>query len=1366
MKNIRKSPENNNLLLEEDLNRASSELIQVKEQIKIISEDRDQLQSQLSNLEGRQSNTTEAIEQLHQKIKQSEQNESILQDTIQNLERQIASSEEAIDQSLTKNTTNEETINSLKYEIKSIENDRIALQERIENIERQFILSEEDKNMALNKVNELDVQLQEIYLSKNALEKLLVDIQTENSNLQSDKLTALEELEQARDELGRVEQDKLEIEEKLKQSEAISQMSSTNTSTSHQSALKLADIENQRDKLVNRVIELEDEKESLTSSSQNLQNNFVTYKQTTAAELAEAQLSLINKSKELKEALDRNKNLEVTISELQDRIKTIEENAKGEINALKEARLLQIESEQNEFQKLLDEVKQNATKELEAERLIVTKANDQIQSLIAQVEAKDQELNMTLTNIQNQKLLFEQERIDYLNNEISDQEGPIKIEVEEINKLKAELEQKTSELEKRSNTLAEREDDLREKLALIEHDQKHTEDAQRSIWTEREFIDQKNELITTLETRIGELEEQYNAGQEKIFELQTKLEEISKESPTLSPGKRGSGMMINVLPDTIMPTNDPEIHDTAEQNVEDFKQPLATIVSSFDMEEGDATSTDFDQNVGVLLGVSPKNSADHNAESSLKELNKLRKDLATAEKLRRDAYELENHQMKKIDQLEKDVRDKQGILSRVASEKAAIENLLYTFAVEKKAQINFLKGEIIRIEERGQIERELITKKNDEKMRDELSKLENFLKSKNQILSGKSTDSDYQKDTNMTEFYSVQPSRSEPTYIVETGDISNTANEEATSYGKGLQERETRHGYFVETIDIQPYEDQIPFEGKVHYRANQTNSRDYRENQDDQIPFEGAINHNLNQNEHQNRLDNEPENEHPINDYQPMPDETNYYSRLPETTPNPAEVDNHAPAQVNNEKIARKSSLDEWLESDDEDRYNEDVAPIAVNNDQDLPIMQNSMVIESNAVKDSGTLNSDHVPIFSQTKGDAIGLKLTAGMPKFADSDVILVTSSRSEPHRPSFNKFGDTSAKMGESDAWKKSPGKSGRETEWRSKARVIDSYVKKEDNYQRFDSNKDYGEFEYEKKQKPLKDYGEFDYEKMHQGTHSEGMKKSASVKDYSAKRHHKDRRYRDEESEFYVKKESPSQSPVEPSREPLHKNKSEKKLSDQSLEKNSPDKIPMRKSATAKEFESQNLSSPEMISQVRVGKQDLQKSSERFTVKSAFLADIADLGDEDKKSEDEWIHADKKMRQSDRNSESQRSSYAGQDARSNSVHSSLFESAKEITSARHNKPLEDPFGEPPENAIIQDNSSRGGTGSALWSDILKDHDFDQEYNDEFEVSSRPSLNERVESLPDQSPGQDSERRKKKRKQKKKDGDNIDLNQLLQHK
>ena len=179
----------------------------------------------------------------------------------------------------------------------------------------------------------------------------------------------------------------------------------------------------------------------------------------------------------------------------------------------------------------------------------------------------------------------------------------------------------------------------------------------------------------------------------------------------------------------------------------ELKQPTPVVVNSFELEDGDQldTSMNFkDLNNGGLISSSPRGSLEPNLtlqpDAIQKELAKLKSELANQEKIRRMARTTEDNHIRKIDDLEQQLRDKQQVLSKVSSEKSAIENILYTLAIDRKTQLKMLSREMEQLESKSKIELEQVKLDNEERLQKEFLKFEEFLKTKNKELYEKSAD--------------------------------------------------------------------------------------------------------------------------------------------------------------------------------------------------------------------------------------------------------------------------------------------------------------------------------------------------------------------------------------------------------------------------------------------------------------------------------------------------------------------------------------------------------------------------------------------------------------------------------------------------
>ena len=102
--------------------------------------------------------------------------------------------------------------------------------------------------------------------------------------------------------------------------------------------------------------------------------------------------------------------------------------------------------------------------------------------------------------------------------------------------------------------------------------------------------------------------------------------------------------------------------------------------------------------------------------------------------------------------------------------------------------------------------------------------------------------------------------------------------------------------------------------------------------------------------------------------------------------------------------------------------------------------------------------------------------------------------------------------------------------------------------------------------------------------------------------------------------------------------------------------------------------------------------------------------------------------------------------------------------MESARDNKSSvqADPFeSNPLSSPTKQESSIKRPKDQVLWSEILKDNDFDAEDDQDDESQSHPSLTGRQDSQPDLDKETDQSDKKKKKKKKNKNTD-IDLRQM----
>ena len=211
---------------------------------------------------------------------------------------------------------------------------------------------------------------------------------------------------------------------------------------------------------------------------------------------------------------------------------------------------------------------------------------------------------------------------------------------------------------------------------------------QKSVWTDRSFVDQKNELIQSLELNCQELEEKHEQAESRIKVLQERIEREQLEYKA-SLAKQAQ-IQINILPANEKFTGS-VLSEIDCMEPSELKQPTPVAVNSFELEDGDQldTSMNFkDLYNGGLISASPRGSLEPNLtlqpDAIQKELAKLKSELANQEKIRRMARTTEDNHIRKIDDLEQQLRDKQQALSKVSSEKSAIENILYTLAIDRK----------------------------------------------------------------------------------------------------------------------------------------------------------------------------------------------------------------------------------------------------------------------------------------------------------------------------------------------------------------------------------------------------------------------------------------------------------------------------------------------------------------------------------------------------------------------------------------------------------------------------------------------------------------------------------------------------------
>ena len=886
--------------------------------------------------------------------------------------------------------------------------------------------------------------------------------------------------------------------------------------------------------LKTRIAELEYENESFVESQANITQNIFNYKEQYDKKVAELQAKL-HQTDQLNQ--DHKQTAAVNIGQsdyeslaskdLIESFKTKVEGLEKEIISY-ESKIQQMtqefESERVQSQdSILVTAQADAQANIQEERRKLAADATLAQDRILAIEAREKAVQDELEHIKQQLETANENKLQF-----DEQSEAVHHQNEEI---KGELKAKQIELTKQAANLEVREDDIKGKLKQIRESEAQIEIMQKSVWTDRSFVDQKNELIQSLELKCQELEEKHEYDESRIKVLDERIEREQLENKA-SLAKQ-TQMQINILPANQKFTGS-VLSELDSMEPFELKQPTPVVVNSFELEDGDQldTSMNFkDLNNGGLISSSPRGSLEPSLtlqpDAIQKELAKLKSELANQEKIRRMARTTEDNHIRKIDDLEQQLRDKQQVLSKVSSEKSAIENILYTLAIDRKTQLKMLSREMEQLESKSKIELEQVKLDNEERLQKEFLKFEEFLKTKNKELYEKSADKkavDSQEDIKHS---------------------SKADNEEM-----------------------------VAFSGKLLFASN-NNESDLVIKQASKI---------------------EPQSK-------------------------------------------KKSSLDDWIESDeDQDEDN--------NEDEDqnqVMDMQQSILFEKKISKDEfvNTNRSEPLNLFSQTQLAGQKLTLSTGMPKFGDSDAILLTSARSEPTQQTHLKSPD----IDKNESWKKTTLNSKSQvTEWRSKARVEDKYVKKTtipvDKRERVLTDvDDRTEFGFVRKSESLKQVTDqspshkSDKESYHKVSSKHTISKdSAQVDSYDAKQSKSNNIKKSTSTKQYSSKEveylpKPDNKDIE---QVIQKNKSVPIIEAIKIQKG------------AQKIESPVDSNSPMAKTSQKILEVSQQTENKYTKiepKSPFMADNFDLvEDQGKEDKDEWTPADKKAnKKSDRLSES---------------------------------------------------------------------------------------------------------------------------------